>query len=104
MIETILQGAGIKKLPFIAGFIGAVISLKYISGCEKSWQKMVMAFSGAFAANYCTELVMAWLETGKGEAGIAFAIGLFGMSLAAALMDSIARLDLADVIKGRIGK
>lgn len=104
MLETLLGSVGLKKLPFFAGFIGAVVSLKYIAGCDTGLQKAVMAFSGAFAANYLTPLVMQWLETEKGEAGIAFAIGLFGMSLAAALMESIKHIDLAELIKGRFGK
>ena len=102
-IETILSAFGIKKAALIAGIIGGWLSLRFFEGLTASGKWFTVA-GGAAAANYLTQPLMAWfrLSPGDYEGGVGFAIGFFGMALAAAAITFI-REDLVKIIRGRIG-
>lgn len=88
VIEAIASFLGVKKAAFVIGFIGAVVSLKFVKRAESWFEKAFMVFGGAVAAGYLEPPISAYFNVTNGGF-IAFIIGLFGMSLAAAIMDVI---------------
>lgn len=88
---AILETFGLKWLPLAAGFAGAVISLKFI---EKQTvpQRITTVVAGALIAAYCAPLtieLMSLSASPRMEGAIAFLAGLFGMSIAGALIKAI---------------
>lgn len=102
-IEALLSALGIKKGALLAGIIGGWLSLRFFEGLTTGG-KWFTVVGGAASANYVTLPVMTFFHLAPGdyEAGVGFAIGLFGMSLAAAAIKFI-REDLPLILKGRIG-
>lgn len=87
----ILEAFGLKWVPLAAGFVGAVISLKFIEG-QSVAQRVSTVIAGAFIASYCTPLTIELLSLSASprmEGAIAFIGGLFGMSIAGALIKAI---------------
>lgn len=83
------EAAGLKWVPLAAGFIGALISLKFIEGLTL-WQRATTVIAGGVVSAYLTPLTVTWLElTPKMEGPIGFLGGLFGMSLVGAAMKAI---------------
>lgn len=104
MIDELSTVLGIKLSAFFAGFIGGVVSLRFIRDLD-TWQKKVLTvFGGAFAANYLSPWIVAYFKIQAGEGGVAFATGLFAMSLAAAIIETIAKADVWMLIRERFGK
>lgn len=88
-MTTILEAVGLKWLTVMAGFIGAVISLKFIEGLSLR-QRASTVIAGALVAGYCTPLTVELLNlSARLEGPIAFLGGLFGMSIAGALIKAI---------------
>ena len=86
---TFLEALGIKPLTLIAGFVGSVVSLKFINGLSK-WQSMTTVAAGTLVAAYCTPITVELLNLSpRLEAAIAFLGGLFGMSIAGAAINAI---------------
>lgn len=105
MIDTFLSGVGLKKITLIAGFVGALVSLKFIDGIAtwSLWKRITTVAAGAFVAGYCAPLTVTVLELSQGtEGAIAFIGGLFGMSAAGAVIKAMP--EWLDAIKGRIAK
>lgn len=99
-LDTLAQILGVKKATFIAGLIGGVLSLKFIEGLSTWPQKVSTALGGAFAATYLAPFVVDHLAIKSGEYGVAFVIGLFGMSFFAALTKTIQGTDWSELLKG----
>lgn len=86
---TFLESLGLKWLPLIAGFFGALISLKFIDGLSVR-QRASTVLAGAVIAAYSTPLTVEILGlSAKLEGAVAFLGGLFGMSIAGALIKAI---------------
>jgi len=103
-LEAGVSALGIKLPAFIAGLIGGAVSLRFLPEMKTWWHKVGTAFSGAFAATYLTPAFAEYFSMaagGNGENGISFAIGLFGMSLAAAIIKMIPQF--LDEIRKKIG-
>lgn len=84
-----LETLGLKWLPLAAGFFGALISLKFIEGLS-IWQRASTVLAGAVIAAYCTPLTVEVLSlSAKLEGAVAFLGGLFGMSIAGAMIKAI---------------
>ena len=84
-----LEALGLKWLTLIAGFLGAVISLKFIEGLSVR-QRASTVVAGALVAAYCTPLAVELMGmSAKLEAPVAFLGGLFGMSIAGAMITAI---------------
>lgn len=85
----ILESLGLKYVTIVGGFIGAVVSLKFIEGLSVV-QRTGTVIAGTFVAAYCTPLTIEVLGlSAKLEGTVAFLGGLFGMSIAGALMKAI---------------
>lgn len=88
---SFLEAFGLKWVPLAAGFVGAVISLKFIEG-QGALQRVTTVIAGALIAAYCTPLTIEVLNlttTPRMEGAIAFLGGLFGMSIAGAAIKAI---------------
>lgn len=103
MIEAIAQALGIKASSFLAGFIGGVISLKWVPEMTTWWQRGGTAIAGGFSAAYLSPLIVGYFEVKAGAGGIDFAVGLFGMSLAAAIMRAMSGADLWGFVVSKWG-
>ena len=104
MFESILTTLGLSKGATIGGFLGALVSLKFIEGL--TWvQRIPTVFGGMLCAAYVTPLVLELTlstHTAKTESAVAFLIGVFGMSIAAACVKALPELITA--VKNRIAK
>lgn len=88
-MSGLLETIGLKWLTLIAGFLGAVISLKFIDGLSVK-QRASTVIAGTIIAAYCTPLTVELLGLStKLEGAIAFLGGLFGMSIAGAAITAI---------------
>ena len=85
----VLESLGLKYATLAAGFIGALISLKFIEGLSL-WQRMSTVLAGMVVAAYCSPLTVEVLGlSAKLEGAVAFLLGLFGMSIAGAATQAI---------------
>ena len=102
-VETLIASFGIKKAALIAGIIGGWLSLRFFED-QTLGGKWMTVIGGAASANYLTSPILGFFNLGAGsyEGGVGFAIGLFGMSLAAAIMKFI-KEDLNNFIRNKIG-
>lgn len=85
VITSILTGLGISPSHLFAGLAGAFVRT-VIQGKKLSWEIVSAALVGSFCAIYLTPLVAVWLGIAAiniaAHNGLAFAIGLIGLSLA----------------------
>lgn len=105
MISDFLTAIGLKKIPLLGGFLGALISLKFIDGIAawSLWQRATTVASGAIVAAYCGPATVLVLDMSLGaEGAVSFIGGLFGMSLAGAIIKAMP--EWAAALKDRIGK
>lgn len=103
MINDLLTAIGLKKLPLIGGFFGSLISLKFIDGIAKwtLWQRASTVGAGAIVAGYGAPATVQILELSSTiEGAIGFIGGLFGMSLAGAIIKTMP--EWAAAIRDRI--
>lgn len=91
--------------PVIAGMVGAVIGLRFVPG-HSVLGRLVNVLAGAATAGYITPAAaeLFGLVTPALESALAFAVGMFGMSIAAALMQALRELPLAQIISGWLSR
>jgi hypothetical protein len=91
--------------PLAAGVAGSVIGLRFAPGL--TWiERVANVMAGSLTAAYATPGIAAWFDVTKPEmlSAMAFALGLFGLSLAAAGMQAMRDLKLAEIISGWISR
>jgi hypothetical protein len=88
LIEQIAVALGVKSNGLLAGFFGALVSTYFAA---KSWtERLIMAFSGTLCAAYITPVIGEYFKASeRQENGLAFAVGLFGMTLAGAIVQTV---------------
>lgn len=99
-----MDDLGIDLKAGVAGFLGAVVSLRFLRDLTLA-QMLLASAGGFFSAGYLTHLIVSWFEfpvTYFG--GVAFVVGLFGQSLAGAIILAIRNADLWGVAKGWLEK
>jgi len=107
MPEPVTSAIGAKALlspTVVAGFCGAVVSLRFVANLSK-WERATTAACGAIIAQYASPL--ATYEFGIQdhlEPAISFFIGLYGLSLTAAVYETIKKADIWGFIMSRYGK
>lgn len=88
-MTAVLEALGLKYLTLAAGFIGALISLKFVEGLTL-WQRASTVLAGAMVAAYCAPLTVEVLAlSAQLEGAVSFLGGLFGMSIAGAAIKAI---------------
>ncbi len=90
----------IASSPFTVGAIGAfVAAIKFTPGA--SWlEKLVNIISGALIAGYLAPVLVGFLQMSSPsyQSGAAFAVGLLGMSVVAAVIQGIKDTPLGQII------
>jgi len=106
MPEPITSVAGAKILvtpSLMAGLAGATLSLKFVS--HLSWyERLTAVFGGAIMAQYFAPLAAYTFNIEQFEQAVSFFIGLFGLSLTAAIYETIKKADIWGLILSRYGK
>jgi hypothetical protein len=88
-MEAWLSSFGLKVATLVGGFFGALVSLKFIEGLSTR-QRGSTVLAGTIVSAYITPIAVEFLEiTPKLEGGIAFILGLFGMSLTGAIIKAL---------------
>jgi len=106
MPEPITSAAGLKALlhpSIIAGLVGSVISLRFASQMNVI-ERITTVMIGAAMAQYFAPLAAFELGLQTYEESVSFFIGLFGLSLTAAVYDTIKKSDPWGLIMARYGK
>lgn len=99
MVEWLAGALGTKKAVMIAGLIGAIISLRFVSEVTSWRSRVTMVVCGFFGASYGTPALAEWMKVSERvESGLAFAIGLLFMSLAGAIVGAIKDAKLSEAI------
>lgn len=94
---------GLTLKNVVAGAVGSFISLRFFDGLNTSerWGTFV---GGWGMAAYLASPVNEYLELNKStELGIALAIGLFGMSIAAALIRVVRETNWSAILNRKTG-
>lgn len=91
--------------PVIAGLIGALIGLRFAPG-PGIVSRLVNVAAGAVTAGYVAPAAaeLFALQSAVTQSALAFATGMFGMSIAAAIMQAVKDLQLAQIITGWISR
>lgn len=91
--------------PFAIGVIGAAVGLKFVPGLSLT-EKITNVMSGAACSGFVAPAVGELLHFTSGTmlGFMAFLIGLFGMSLAAATIQGVRDLKLSEIISGWISR
>ena len=87
------------------GLIGGVLSLRFFKDQSGS-ARLVTVIGGWACAAFTTDPVMAYFSLADTvwKNGVAFFIGLFGMSIVAAIMGTVKDVQWADIITGWVKK
>lgn len=92
-IESALVAVGLTLKGLIAGAVGSFISLRFFDGLTM-YERWVTFIGGWGIASYGGPPMTSYLELGeKAELFVTLLLGLFGMSIAAALIKVIRETD-----------
>lgn len=91
--------------PIIAGLLGALFGLRYAPG-SGIVDRLVNVAAGATTAGYIAPAAaeVFSLTSPVVQGALAFAIGMFGMSVTAAIMQALRELPLAQIISGWLSR
>lgn len=95
----------VVRNPFAAGAVGSLVALRFAPG--QSWfERAGNVVAGSLAAGYAGPALVEWLQIGSAglASGMSFGVGMFGLSLAAAIVDGIRQVRLGEVITGWISR
>ena len=84
-----LQDLGFKEGTLIAALLGAVVALKFVDGSSLG-ARITNVAGGSLLAAYVSPIITSYFSLSqKLEASVAFMVGLFGMTITAALVEEI---------------
>ena len=91
--------------PFLAGLCGSIVALRWVPGISIS-ERLFNAAAGTAVAGFGSPALADWLHVTSSVmiSALAFAVGLFGLSLAAAVVQAIRDIKLAEIITGWISR
>ena len=101
-ITSLLSAAGIKIPTLLAGLAGGLSSLRFISDLSH-WQKATCVIFGGVQADYFAPFIADYFGSPQHETTIGYAVGLFGLSLTAAIFDALKKANLWQLIFNRYG-
>jgi hypothetical protein len=93
----------IVKNPWAAGAFGSVVALKFAPGISW-WERAFNVLCGSLCAGFFGPALIEFFAVNRHglEAAISFGVGMFGLSMAAALMQAIRELKLAEILTSRL--
>jgi hypothetical protein len=100
-----IDPGGLVRNPFAAGALGALVGLKFTPGA--TWpERVANVVAGGLCAGYGAPALSDWLHVTSPHlaSGLAFGVGLFGLSLAAAVWQGIRDVKVGEVITGWISR
>ena len=103
-MDGILTALGLKLQVIVAGAVGAFISLRFFEGLSTG-ERWLTFMGGWGTAAYTTGILHEYLELKSiaSETGIALLIGLFGMSIVAAIIKVIRETNWTSIVKRKAG-
>lgn len=89
------------RSPFLAGALGSLVALRFAPGVTW-WERVTNVAAGSLCAGYFAPAIVDWLHITSGgiQSGLSFGVGLFGLSLAAALWEGIRGVAWREIIDG----
>ena len=101
-IDWLCLALGINKGAFLSGLLGGVFSLRWVG--EVGWTaRGTTVLFGGLAANWGATPVYTWFAVkGLHEAAVGFLIGLFAMSLTAAIFKAVMELNLTTMLREKV--
>lgn len=86
---------------FAAGALGAIVALRLAPGASLL-ERVGNVAAGSACAGYFAPALVEWFEIASPgmSAAIAFGVGMFGLSVAAAVMEAIREMQLGEIITG----
>lgn len=104
MTESFWHEIGVDRVAFISGAIGGFLSLRWLVPISP-WSGGFAVLFAALVSNYSAAPVHQYFAIkGLHEGGVGMFIGLFSLSLAAAIFKGLSDLHLAEVINGFISR
>lgn len=107
MPEPITASAfGVKAIfssTVIAGLLGALVSLQFLSHM-KGWERLTAFVSGWVIACYVAPVVSYFLGIEQFQGPVGFMVGIYGMSITAAIYEAIKKADPWGLIMSRWGR
>lgn len=95
----------LTRNPFIVGALGSFVALRFAPGL--TWAERVFNVAcGAICSGFCAPALTEWMQvTSPGmQSFCAFSVGMFGLSLAAAITGGLRATDMAAILKGWLSK
>ena len=87
------------RSPFLIGALGALVALRGAPGVSW-WERAINVFSGSLMAGFVSPAACEFfsLTSPAMQGAMAFAVGLFGMNMASAIVVWIKTAQLSDVL------
>jgi uncharacterized membrane protein YeaQ/YmgE (transglycosylase-associated protein family) len=90
---------GLKIAYIIAGFIGGIVSLKFVQDMNR-WAAVLAVFTGAAGANYGTPVILHYIALEQSlEYPAAFFVGLTSLNLIPLVIKASEKFNLLQLIK-----
>ena len=84
-----IASLGFREGTLLASLFGALVALKFVPGAN-TWERLTNVAGGALIAAYSSPFVTTYFSlNAKLEASVAFIIGVFGMTITAALVEHV---------------
>lgn len=103
VIAPVVETPEVAKAVIIAGFLGSVLSMSFVDGMGKT-QRAIAVISGSVMAHYLSPLIAFLFKEGDYQETIGFLVGLFGMSICAAIFRAIQNSDIWGLIYRRFSR
>lgn len=92
-----------SKSVVLAGFLGSMLSMSFVDGMGKR-QRLVAVLFGMVMSHYLAPFIAFMFKEEAYEPTIGFLVGLFGMSVVAAVFRAIQNSDIWGFIMSRFTK
>lgn len=95
----------VARNPFMAGALGALATLRFAPGASW-WERATNVLAGSVCAGYCAPALAEWwaIALPGVRSALAFGVGMFGLSLAAAITQGIRDTRVAEIIAGWLSR
>jgi hypothetical protein len=93
------EAYGLKIAYIIAGFIGGIVSLKFVQDLNK-WAAVLAVFTGSAGANYGTPVLLHYMPLDASlEYPVAFLVGLTSLNIIPLVIKASEKFDFIQMIK-----